>query len=204
MEIRIPQNWSEVTLRQGKGIFGLSTGLTENEYLKECYLVLTNNDLDKLPIEQVGKVKQEISTLLSTPITADMDYKFTIQGEDYYLEYDLNRISMLHFKEIEKSIELGVWQNVEYIISSVIRKKKSIQHKKKYTFFNKKPKVEVINYELEEFSIEDSTLRANILLDHLPFDRAQGVITFFLTIGLTYIKILTTSLTENQTQSTMH
>lgn len=200
----LPKSWKEVSLIKGKQLFSLpSTGLTDSEYITSVYAILTGEDLEKLDLVTATEVKSQIADLLGSQTDA-MKYSFNINGEEYYVEYDLTRVSFGQFIDIERIIEQSegnIWNNIEQLISCLVRKKKieEIKRKTKFNFWKKKDQVEVMNYELEDYDFGSMLNRSKLFEKNMSVDDVQSVLLFFSLIGINYInQISTTYSMENQ------
>lgn len=191
----IPKNWNELTLEKGKQLLLLdTTGLTESDYYTQAYYILAEEDLEKKEMMDVSKVKEEINTLLSMPLPNNLEYKFTINNEEYYLEYDLTRITWAEFMDIEMIMERNkdsIMENIEQILAILIRKKKTpIQKKRswKWSFTkSKREEVEILNYELEDYDFNSRLERAKIFLKGINMSQVMGFILFFYLIEMNFL-----------------
>lgn len=193
--IEIPKNWNELTLQKGKSLLLLdTTGLTESDYYTQAYYILTEKELEGKQLADVSKIKEEINSLLSTPLPQKLEYKYTIQGEEYFLEYDLTRITWAEFMDIEMIMEKNknsIMENIEQILAILIRKKKTpIQKKKKFkwNFIKyKREEVEILNYELEDYDFNSRLERARLFLKGINMSQVMSLILFFYLIEMNYL-----------------
>jgi len=196
--VPIPTTFSQLPLSKGKLIMGLPTsGITEAEYYTNCYAILTDQDFEQLTIGEALIVKQQINDLLSSGEDSKINYEYDLAGHKYFLEYDLSRCSFGMYVDLERIMEQSqnnIWNNIEQLIACVIRPiQPSEKEKKRFNFLKRKPKVEISNYELEDYDFISRMQRQKIILENMNTQDAINILLFFCLIGNSFLQILFTS-----------
>jgi len=206
--IHIPGSWKEVKLREGKQLMLISSqsGVTESALLSGSYSILTGKDFNELSLTEAAKVKEQILQLFNSKVDEQaLTNRIEVDGEEFWLEYDLSRVcygaKANAYDRLSKA-EGNYWQIIEYIMASLFGEKveSNITIKEKKSWFNRKPKVEILNYELKPISTDfEFEQRAKKLLG-MDMNSVLGSLLFFSLIGMKYLTISSSYFQAKQEQ----
>lgn len=201
---KLPENWSGVSLEQGKQIFTLNREILNPEQIKETvYEILTGEEYNSLQVSEVGEVDSAIEQLLNSTHNGELKRRFLINGEFYYLQYDLTRSIWGQWKDWEEIIARdkteNLWNVIEKLLVIILRPAKTI----KQTKYNKNKKdkadiLEIENIELEDYNPVLCSQRESIFLQHLSVQDVYPIALFFYLAGILYINTLLISLSPQQ------
>lgn len=204
--INIPVSWQDVKLEQGKQIFLIDkTILSGSAYVETVYEILSGEEFNNIPLDQVSEIENRIHQLLSSKIENKLKYRFLIQGEFYYLQYDLTKSIWGQWKDWEQivqsnKLEGNIWNVIEQLLVILLRPAKDI---KQVNYSKKKHNKDQDNLVVESIELEDynpnlTNPRQELFLKHLTIGDVYPIALFFYLSGIQYINTLLISLSPVQ------
>lgn len=174
IEIIVPENWSDVSLKTYQNYVSKIEGLTnEDEIVIQSVSSLCNiplNLIKHLKREDIKQLYTKLSKLISLPINKQIIDKIDIGGVKYGFHSNLDEMTLGEFVDLDEYSKNGV-DGIQYILSILYR---PITEEK-----GNKYNIEPYN----EKHIENARL-----FEELSIDVVNGVMVFFYHLGSELLK----------------
>lgn len=175
---KIPDSWSDVTLRQYQKLSQLSPSFTDSQRLTEIISILLDVDFDEFQLLQIPYTTlKEVEAVLSFINTVEPPEKpydrFTIDGIEYGLEPNFTTICGGVFSDCLKRCTPDSFNMIELIAilyRPIITKRRWFEAKTK-------------QYKIEDYDAITMKDRAELFADKLTADMFYGATLFFSTYG---------------------
>ena len=174
IKLTIPDSWSEISIGTYQEIINITTK-SDIVRLKEVIYILTDMDIDKIPVSEVSVITSHLNWMQTLPDEKQLKKVISIDGVEYGL--------------IEKfeSITLGEWIDLEEY-----GKDRSNNLHKIFAILYRP----IVNGTIEPYNADTLNDRAAIFEDKLMLGDAYAAMVFFSLIGINFTKIFQTSLEQ--------
>jgi len=169
--IKIPTKLSEINLKQYRD-YVLLDEKDERKYLLQVINIFANGDLEHVEKFSINKLRKPLQKLLSllNNETNKFEAIIDVDGIEYGFHPQLNELTVGEMADLEKFIELGLWENMHKILAVLYRRVVS-----KYSNL----------YQIEQYNGVERT--ADLFLAKFPVNYLHGALVFFLTIEREFI-----------------
>jgi hypothetical protein len=183
IEIIVPENWSEVSLKKYQNYTRLVEGLEdEDQIVINSISALCDVPADvvsRLKVSDIRKLYKKLGRLISVPVNKEVFNKITIKGVTYGFHPNLDEMSLGEFVDLEENTQDGVL-NLHNILAILYRPITEEKNNK---------------YNIEPYN-EKHILNAPLFQD-VSIDVVNGVMVFFYRLGTKFIRNSNSYLDKN-------
>jgi len=169
VEIIVPTNWSDVSLKTYQNYVSKIEGLTnEDEIVIQSVSSLCNIPLKLVKMLRREDIKQlytKLSKLISIPINKEVIDKVEIKGVTYGFHSNLDEMTLGEFVDLDEYSKKGV-DGIQYILSILYRPVTEVKGNK---------------YNIESY--KEKHIDNARLFEELSIDLVNGVMVFFYHLG---------------------
>lgn len=168
--ITIPDGWHEVNIKTYQEILNIDKDIHKDlSYLKEIISILTNEDLEDIPIQQLNLVVNKLGWINILPDETKVKSILDIDNKQYGLISKFEQIRLGEWIDLEEY--MNDYQNNLHILMAILYRP-------------------IINGEVEKYDANTLIERSNIFKDNMMIGDVYASFVFFCLIGLHYINNL--------------
>ena len=150
----------------------------DDDAKKQLVLVSTLTGAPKLLLEKakksvVDQAVEELSKMLQTKASEELNLVFEIDGIEYGFHPNLHELKLKEFVDLDNKLADG-WQTMAEVMAILYRPVTKRKGDK---------------YRIEEYDFKTAKHRAKLFKEELSVDTVNGAAAFFLTIAVQYLSI---------------